>query len=108
MLVLFLLVLFLILVIVAVRSKKMSRQKNFKDTKKVNMFIFCLFFDILLPLSLWWHLGNLGTSVALHIVAIPLHVAHNIGVILLCRLLLIVPKIWAPLLRHVRKLMKTR
>ena len=97
LLVLYVVSLFVILVTVAIRSRKI-RQKNFKDTKKVNMFIFCLFFDILLPLSFWWLLENLGTSVPYYIAAIPLHLGH-IGIILLCQLLLITPKLVTPLSR---------
>ena len=101
LLVLYTLVLLLALVIIAIRSRKI-RENNFKDTKKVNMFIFCLFFDIILPLSFWWLLENLGTSVTLYIAAIPLHLGHT-GIILLCQLLLIAPKVWAPLLRRAQR-----
>lgn len=101
LLVLYVVVLFLILVVVAIRSRKI-RDKNFKDTKKVNMFIFCLFFDILLPLSYWWLLENLGTSVTLYVAAIPLHIGH-FGIILLCLSLLILPKLLTPLSRCIKE-----
>lgn len=97
LLVLYVVSLFIALVTIAIRSRKI-RQEHFKDTKKVNMFIFCLFFDILLPLSFWWLLGNLGTSVPYYIAAIPLHLGH-FGIVLLCQLLLIAPKLAAPFSR---------
>ena len=97
LLVLYVVSLLLVLATVAIRSRKI-RQKNFKDTKKVNMFIFCLFFDILLSLSFWWLLGNLGTSAPYYISAIPLHLGH-FGIVLLCQLLLIAPKLVSPLSR---------
>ena len=89
--------LFIALVTVAIRTRKI-RQEHFKDTKKVNVFIFCLFFDILLPLSFWWLLGNLGTFVPYYIAAIPLHFGH-FGIVLLCQLLLITPKLATPFSR---------
>ena len=101
LLVIYIILLFLVLAIVAVKSRKI-RQINFKDTKKVNMFVFCLFFDILLPLSFWWLLGNLGTSVPYYIGAIPLHIGH-FGIVLLCQLLLIAPKLVIPLSRHLKR-----
>ena len=100
LLVLYVVLLFLVLATVAIRARKIH-QKNFKDTKKVNMFIFCLFFDILLSLSFWWLLENLGTSVPFYIAAIPLHLGH-FGIILLCQILLIAPKLVTPLSRHLK------
>ena len=100
LLVLYVVLLFLVLATVAIRTRKI-RQKNFKDTKKVNMFIFCLFFDILLPLSFWWLLENLGTSIPYYIAAIPLHLGH-FGIILLCQLLLIAPKLVTALSCHLK------
>ena len=98
LLVLYVVLLFLVLATVAIRTRKIH-QKNFKDTKKVNMFIFCLFFDILLSLSFWWLLENLGTSVPFYIAAIPLHLGH-FGIVLLCQMLLIAPKLVTPLSCH--------
>ena len=97
LLVLNLVVLFLVLMIVALRSHHI-REKHFRRTRRVNMFIFCLFFNIALPLSYWWLLENLGTAVPLYIATIPLHIGHS-GVVLLCQLLLIAPKLLMPLSR---------
>ena len=101
LLVVYVILLFLVLATVAIKSRKI-RQINFKDTKKVNMFVFCLFFDILLPLSFWWLLENLGTSIPYYIAAIPLHLGH-FGIVLLCQLLLIVPKLVTPFSRHLKR-----
>ena len=101
LLVLYMLILFFILTLVAIKSRKI-RERNFKDTKKVNVLIFCLLFDVLLSLSLWWLLDNLGTSVATYISSIPLHIGH-FGIILLSQLVLIAPKISAPLLRSIKE-----
>ena len=96
---LYIVILFLILIAIAIKSRKIC-QKHFKDTKKVNMFIFLLFFDIVLALSFWWLLKNLGSSVNLYIAGIPLHLGH-FGIILLCQLLLIAPKIVVPFSRMI-------
>ena len=84
LLVLYMVSLFLVLAIVAIKTRKI-RQKNFKDTKKINIFIFCLFFDILLPLSFWRLLGSLGTSTRHYISVIPFYFGH-FGIVLLCQL----------------------
>ena len=101
LLVLYMLILFFMLTLVAIKSRKI-REKNFKDTKKVNVLIFCLLFDVLLSLSLWWLLDSLGTSVASYISGIPLHIGH-FGIILLSQFVLIAPKISAPLLRSIKE-----
>ena len=63
--VLYMVLLFSVLAIAAIKSRKI-RQKNFKDTKKVNIFIFSLFFDInsLTPfiLEASWELRHFYTS----------------------------------------------
>ena len=97
LLVLNIVVLFLVLMIVALRSRHI-REKHFQHTRRVNMFIFCLFFNISLPFSYWWLLENLGTSVPLHIATIPLHIGH-FGIVVLCQLLLIAPKLLMPFSR---------
>ena len=100
LLVLYMLILFFILTLVAIKSRKI-RERNFKDTKKVNVLIFCLLFDVLLSLSLWLLLDNLETSVSSYISSISLHIGH-FGIILLSQLVLIAPKISAPLLRSIK------
>ena len=97
LLVLNLVVLFLVLMIVAVRSRHIH-EKHFRHTRRVNMFIFCLFFSIALPVSYWWLLENLGTAVPLYIATIPLHIGH-FAIVILCQLLLIAPKLLMPLSR---------
>ena len=99
--VLYMVLLFSVLAIVAIKSRKI-RQKNFKDTKKVNIFIFSLFFDILLPLSFWRLLGNLGTSTRHYISVIPFYFGH-LGIVVLCQLLLIAPKLVAPFSRRLKR-----
>ena len=97
LLILNIVVLFLVLMTVALRSRHI-REKHFRHTRRVNMFIFFLFFSIALPLSYWWLLENLGTAVPLHIATIPLHMGH-FGVAVLCQLLLIAPKLLRPFSR---------
>ena len=52
----------------------------------------------------FWKSWCLCAPVSLYIATIPLHIGHT-GSLLLCQLLLIVPKFWAPLLHHVQKLL---
>ena len=97
LLVLNVVVLFLVLMIVALKSRHIC-EKHFRHTRRVNMFIFGLFFNIVISLSYWWLLENLGTSMPLYIAGIPLHIGH-FGIVLLCQLLLIAPKLLMPLSR---------
>ena len=87
-------ILCLILVFIAVKTRKI-RRKNFKDTKKVNVFIFTYLFivSIVLPLFLLGYaVSNIQLSEAV------LHVGSSV-LIVASTLFLFVPKVYPPLKR---------
>lgn len=87
-----------ILAIVAIKTRKI-RKCNFKDTKKVNAFVFLYIFLVILLLILWM------TARELSMVSYgeaALHFGHSIMVIMV-QVLLFIPKLYPALKRHVRK-----
>lgn len=93
-LVLYIVILFLILLSLAIMMRKIQHE-HFKDTKKVNILVLCLFLDLFLTLVIW---RVLYTIVKIHIADILLHLGHH-TVILLCHGFLFAPKILPPLFR---------
>lgn len=86
--------LFAIVLFLAIRTRKIQRS-NFKDTKKVNMYIFLTVIIIATLIPVWFLLketGNvLGTSIVVYIA---------FGMIgLFCQFALFTPKLFPPLLR---------
>jgi cytochrome bd-type quinol oxidase subunit 2 len=104
-LVLYIVILFLTLLILAIMMRKIQHA-HFKDTKKVNILILCLFLDLFLTLVIW---RVLYTIVKIHIADILLHLGHH-TFILLCQGFLFAPKILPPLLHCIknnRKMVET-
>ena len=95
----YILTLFLILFIVAVKMKNI-RISHFNDTKKVTILVSCYFVDLIMTLILW---RILYTAVNAYVAAIVLHIGHIIGIIL-CQVLLFVPKVLPPLVRRLKKI----
>ena len=93
------LILIIVLVIVAVRTRKI-RQAHFKDTKKVNAFLFLLVTVILLTLSYWMIFRTIGAKKGYS--DITLHLAHII-IVASCQGFLFVPKVLPPLMRSVSR-----
>ena len=83
-----------IIVLLAVLTRKIGRQ-NFKDTKKVNAFIYLdfLVFYILFPLSLI--ITNREIQVYLMFFLVN-------QTAILCQVFLFLPKCWPPFLRHIK------
>ena len=81
--------LFVIVVIVAIKSRKI-RYTNFKDTKKVNLFISLLFINATCSFSYWQILQYSGFHYAS---AVILCVGHILGAFL-CQAILFIPKVW--------------
>ena len=87
-----------ILAIVAIKTRKI-RKCNFKDTKKVNVFVFMSIFLVVLLLILWL------TARELSMVSygeVALHFGHSIMVFLV-QALLFIPKLYPAVKRDVRK-----
>ena len=89
----------LVIVIVALKTRKIRRE-NFKDTKKVNAFIFILLIVIYVINVQWLILRSIGVKKGYS--SIPLHVSHVI-IVVSCQGLLFVPKVLPPLQRSLFK-----
>ena len=75
-------------IIVAIKSRKI-RHANFKDTKKVNLFIFLLFIIVICTFSYWNILYYSGFYLAS---VVSLYAGHMM-VAFLCQIILFMPKI---------------
>ncbi len=93
------LILIAVLLIVAVKTRKI-RQAHFKDTKKVNAFLFLLVTVIFLTLAYWMIFRTIGAKKGYS--DITLHLAHII-IVASCQGFLFVPKVLPPLVRSVSK-----
>ena len=93
------LILITVLLIVAVKTRKI-RQAHFKDTKKVNAFLFLLVTVIFLTLAYWMIFRTIGAKKGYS--DITLHVAHII-IVASCQGFLFIPKVLPPLMRSVSK-----
>ena len=78
-------------VAVAIKTRKI-RMMHFKDTKKVNLLIFLLFFIVSFTLSYWLFF----TGFYDHAVFVILCVG-NLVAAFLCQIILFLPKVWPPL-----------
>ena len=95
----YLMFLLLALVVVAFKTRNV-RLRHYKDTKKVNAFIFLLNLNIFFTVSYWALLRFITTK--RHISSIISHVGHSVLVIL-CQALLFAPKVFPPLWRRLSK-----
>ena len=89
----FVILLSVAVVVVAIKSRKI-RLKRFKDTKKVNLFIFLTFF-IGVSMYTYWSIFR-GDVLYKNVASYILYAGHIIMSIL-CQVLLFIPKIWPPL-----------
>ena len=88
-------ILIFVVAILAFKTRKI-RQKHFKDTKKVNIFLFMNILLICVTGPLWWVLRELNYSASS---VISLYVGYA-GSAALCQLLLFAPKVMPPLIRQ--------
>ena len=101
-LVLYIVTLFLILLVLTVMMRKIQHT-HFKDTKKINILVPCLFLDLFLSLITW---RVLYTRVKIYLADILAHLGHHMF-ILLCLAFLFAPKILPPLFRSIKESSKT-
>ena len=94
----YLITIFSILVVVAVRMRRIQKS-HFNDTKKVIILVSCYFLDLILALACW---RVLYAAVNAYMAAIVLHIGH-FTVIVLCQVFLFVPKVVPPLIRYIKK-----
>ena len=87
------------LIIVAVKTRKI-RQAHFKDTKKVNAFLFVFLTIIFLTVSYWMIFRTIGAKKGYS--DITLHIAH-IFIVVSCQGFLFVPKVLPPFKRSLSK-----
>lgn len=87
--------LFAIVLVLAVKTRKI-RKSNFKDTKKVNGYIFSTVMIVITMMSLYFLFRSTENHVAAHLMV---YLAFGITGFL-CQLFLFVPKVTAPLLKR--------
>ena len=85
-------------IVVAVKSRKI-RYVHFKDTKKVNLFIFLLFILVICTFSYWNVLASSGFYLAS---VVSLYAGHML-IAFLCQIILFIPKIWPSILKKFTK-----
>lgn len=95
----YLMFLLIALVVVAFKTRKV-RLRHYKDTKKVNAFIFLLNLNIFFTVSYWALLRFITTK--RHISGIISHIGHS-ALVILCQVLLFAPKVLPPLWRSLSK-----
>ena len=79
----------------AFKTRKI-RRTHFKDTKKVNIYLFMNILLICVVVPFWWVLRTVNDSASSIVV---LYLGYG-GTATLCQLLLFVPKVLPPFLRH--------
>jgi hypothetical protein len=94
----YLMFLLIALVVVAFKTRKV-RLRHYKDTKKVNAFIFILNLNIFFTVSYWVLLRFITKR---HISGIISHIGHS-ALVILCQALLFAPKVFPPLWRSLSK-----
>jgi hypothetical protein len=87
-------VLFAIVLFLAIKTRKIQRE-NFKDTKKVNIYIFITVLIIAMLIPVWFLLEGTGNVIGTGIVIYAAFGATG----LFCQLMLFAPKVLPPLLR---------
>lgn len=100
----YLLMFFLALVVLAVKTRKV-RLQHFKDTKKVNILLFILCLCTILTFSFWSLLQKLNSKP--FILSIPLHIGHSV-LILSFQIFLFVPKVFPPLWRRITSIVEVK
>ena len=93
------LILIAVLLTVAVKTRKI-RQAHFKDTKKVNAFLFLLVTVIFITLAYWMIFRTIGAKKGYS--DITLHLSHVI-IVASCQGFLFIPKVLPPLMRSISK-----
>ena len=86
-------ILMLVVAFLAFKTRKI-RMKHFKDTKKVNAFLFMNILLICVGIPFWWVLRTVNDSSS----SVFPYIGYA-GVAILCQLLLIAPKVIPPLTR---------
>ena len=101
LLIIYFVMLSLAVVVVAVKSRKI-RLAQFKDTKKVNLFIFLLLFVGFSTFSYWSMFVTIsGNGIAPTYIMLAGHTSFA----LITQFTLIIPKIWPPFIKKVTKLL---
>ena len=88
-------VVMLFVALLAYKTRKI-RRKHFKDTKKVNTYIFTSILLICVSITQWWVLRT-NNYPAASLVTVFVNFGGNA---VLCQILLFVPKVMPPLVRH--------
>ena len=86
------------LVTVAIKTRKI-RHKHFKDSRKVNMYLFCFTAVIAMTFGYWLFLERSNTY-EYYLSITPVHIGLSM-IVLLCQFLLFVPKVLPPFKRYI-------
>ena len=86
------------LVTVAIKTRKI-RHKQFKDSRKVNIYLFCFTFVSAMTFGYWFLLDRSNTY-EYYLSFIPVHIGLSL-MVLLCQFLLFVPKVFPPFQRYI-------
>lgn len=88
-------VLFGVVLFLAIKTRKI-RRSNFKDTKKVNIYIFSTVMVVITFMTLFFLFTQTGNALAAHLMV---YFAYGVTG-LLCQLFLFLPKVTSPLLKR--------
>ena len=88
----------IVLITVAIKTRKI-RKMHFKDTKKVNLLVYMIIILTIFLMSTWIITRIVSKTVYAELI---LHIGHTF-MILITQGLLILPKIYPPLRRHVQR-----
>ena len=88
-------ILFTIVFFLAIKTRKI-RRSNFKDTKKVNIYIFLTIMVVIVTMALYFLFKSTNNVIATHLM---LYLAFGITGFL-CQVFLFVPKVVSPILRR--------
>ena len=86
------------LVSVAIKTRKI-RHKQFKDSRKVNIYLFCFTFVSAMTFG-YWLLLDQGNIYEYYLSSTPVHIGLSL-MVLLCQFLLFVPKVFPPFQRYI-------
>ena len=89
-------ILILVVAFLAFKTRKI-RRKHFKDTKKVNIYLFMTMMLICVLIPFWFVLRTVNDPASSVVI---LYLGYG-GIATLCQLLLFVPKVLPPLMRHI-------
>ena len=87
------------LVTVAIKTRKI-RHEQFKDSRKVNIYLFCFTFVSAMTFGYWFLFDQSNTYEYYILSFIPIHIGLSL-IVLLCQFLLFIPKVFPPFQHYI-------